>query len=132
MSVLGLDGEGGIISLRLTTVGLADLVVLVVGDFCTTSSKALRQKRPYSILIVSSVGLNVKVELLEDAHSIKEEDLRDPVNQSEGVLKDVSYLEKLAQVHGHILAVLGEYRHLADHSCDGFETVTDSFEDLLS
>lgn len=49
MSVLGLDGEGGIIRLRLTKVGLADLVDLVVGDFCTTSSKALRQKQPYSI-----------------------------------------------------------------------------------
>lgn len=81
---------------------------------------------------MSSVGLHVKVELLDNAHSIKQEDLHDPVNQSEGVLKDVSHPEKLAQVHGYILAVLGEYRHLADHSFDGFETVTHSFEDLLS
>jgi hypothetical protein len=48
------------------------------------------------------------------------------------VLKDVSHLEKLAQVPGHILAVLGEHRDLADNGCDGFEALSHGFKSLLS
>ena len=83
-------------------------------------------------IVVRSVGLHAKVKFLEDVHSIHKEVLRDPVHQSEGVLKDVSHLEKLAQVRWHILAVLGEHRDLADHGCDGFEALPHGFESLLS
>ena len=77
---------------------------------------------PETAAVLRSVGLHYKVELLKDVHSIHKIALRDPVYQSEGVLKDVSHPEELAQVHGHILGVLDEYRHLADQSCDRFET----------
>ena len=46
--------------------------------------------------------------------------------------KDFSHLEKLDQVPGYILAVLGERRNLADNGCDRFEALPHGFEILLS